>query len=252
MTREEEIEILQAAFMKLDRMVKWYHGIVHGLAIRENDIKALEVAKIAIEALQTQIKESLEIFNNGAEPESMLNADLISRQAAISVANSFDATQVVRGLEKLPFVQPESCGMTAEEYRQRMIQAFQNSDCDELIALVCLPDAKEFENLEWLLKTHYKKEPCKSCISKESVLQIFDDMTKEYVKTQDFDRASGIAWVSVQRLPSVQPEQKEITTEDVIAYCRQRNLIVVTNELFDKMINTADEVYLYLKDKEGE
>ena len=33
--------------------------------------------------------------------------DCISRQAAISVANSFDATQVVRGLEKLPSVQPE-------------------------------------------------------------------------------------------------------------------------------------------------
>lgn len=43
-------------------------------------------------------------------------------------------------------------------------------------------------------------------ISKEAVLHIFDDMTKEYAKTQDFDRVSGIAWVSVQRLPSVQPE----------------------------------------------
>ncbi len=33
--------------------------------------------------------------------------DLISRRAAVSVANDFDATQVVRGLEKLPSVTPE-------------------------------------------------------------------------------------------------------------------------------------------------
>ena len=46
--------------------------------------------------------------------------------------------------------------MTVEEYRQRMIQAFHNADCDELIALVAMPTEKEFEELEWLLKTHYK------------------------------------------------------------------------------------------------
>lgn len=50
--------------------------------------------------------------------------------------------------------------MTAEEYRQRMIQALHNADCDELIAVVCLPTEKEFEHLEWLLKTHYKKGLC--------------------------------------------------------------------------------------------
>ena len=50
--------------------------------------------------------------------------------------------------------------MTVEEYRQRMIQAFHNTDCDELIAVCVLPTEKEFEHLEWLLKNHYKKEPC--------------------------------------------------------------------------------------------
>lgn len=50
--------------------------------------------------------------------------------------------------------------------------------------------------------------------------------------------------------PSVQSEQKEITMEDVEAYCKPRNLVVLTKELFDKMNNTADEIYLYLKDKE--
>lgn len=48
--------------------------------------------------------------------------------------------------------------MTVEEYRNRMIEAFHNADCDELIALVVQPKEKEFEHLEWLLKTHYKKE----------------------------------------------------------------------------------------------
>lgn len=49
--------------------------------------------------------------------------------------------------------------MTAEEYRQRMIQAFHNADCDELIAICVLPTEKEFEHLEWLLEKHYKAKP---------------------------------------------------------------------------------------------
>jgi len=47
---------------------------------------------------------------------------------------------------------------TAEEYRQRMIQAFHNADCDYLIAVCCLPTEKEFEHLEWLLKTELKEK----------------------------------------------------------------------------------------------
>lgn len=54
----------------------------------------------------------------------------------------------------------EPCEMTTEEYRQRMMQAFQNANCDELISVCVLPTEKEFEHLEWLLKNHYKKEPC--------------------------------------------------------------------------------------------
>lgn len=50
--------------------------------------------------------------------------------------------------------------ITVEEYRQRMIKAFHNADCDELIAVCVLPTEKEFEHLEWLLRSHYKKEPC--------------------------------------------------------------------------------------------
>lgn len=56
-------------------------------------------------------------------------------------------------------IEQEPCEMTAEEYRQRMIQAFHNADCDELIAICVLPTEKEFEHLEWLLEKHYKAKP---------------------------------------------------------------------------------------------
>ena len=44
---------------------------------------------------------------------------------------------------------------TVEQYRERMIQAFHNADCDSLISVVALPTEKEFRNLEWLLKKKY-------------------------------------------------------------------------------------------------
>jgi len=50
--------------------------------------------------------------------------------------------------------------MTVEEYRQRMMRAFHNTDTDELVALCVLPTEKDFEDLEWFLKNHYKNEPC--------------------------------------------------------------------------------------------
>lgn len=55
------------------------------------------------------------------------------------------------------WLEQEPCEMTVEEYRQRMIQALKDTNCDELIALCVLPTEKEFEHLEWLLKNHYKK-----------------------------------------------------------------------------------------------
>jgi lantibiotic modifying enzyme len=59
----------------------------------------------------------------------------------------------------LNYLEQDPCEMTTEEYRQRMIQAFHNADCDELLAICVRPMEKEFEHLEWLLKNHYKKEP---------------------------------------------------------------------------------------------
>lgn len=65
---------------------------------------------------------------------------------------------LVNYMEVLEKQMQEPCEMTAEEYRQRMIQAFHNANTDELIALCVLPTEKEFEHLEWLLKNHYKQK----------------------------------------------------------------------------------------------
>lgn len=54
--------------------------------------------------------------------------------------------------------QTDDEAMTVEEYRKRMIKAFQNADCEQFIALVCLPTEKEFEHLEWLLREKFGKE----------------------------------------------------------------------------------------------
>lgn len=79
-------------------------------------------------------------------------------------------------------LEQEPCEMTAEEYRQRMIQAFHNADTDELIAICVLPTEKEFEHLEWLLKNHYKKEPCGDAISRQAVRHILNHEVKMPIK----------------------------------------------------------------------
>lgn len=52
--------------------------------------------------------------------------------------------------------------MTVEQYRERMIEAFQNTGCEELIALVALPNEEAFKNLENDLRncwpSWYKRE----------------------------------------------------------------------------------------------
>ncbi len=72
-------------------------------------------------------------------------------------------------------VEPEKCGdcMTVEAYRTKLIDAFHKADHDELIALVALPTEKDFEHLEWLLKTHYEnRKKCGDCISRQAVLEV--------------------------------------------------------------------------------
>lgn len=51
-------------------------------------------------------------------------------------------------------------------------------------------------------------EPCENAISKQAVLNILDDMVKDYIKENDFDKALGVAWVKVQKLPPVTPQPK--------------------------------------------
>lgn len=74
-----------------------------------------------------------------------------------------------------------------EQYRNRMIEAFHNADCESLIALVVQPTEKEFEHLEWLLKTHYKtpQEPFinKPCVS-EKVCEYDKQMVLDKIRAE--------------------------------------------------------------------
>ena len=49
---------------------------------------------------------------------------------------------------------------------------------------------------------------CDDAISRRAVLDILDDAVKDYTNENDFDKALGIAWVKVQRLPFVTTQQK--------------------------------------------
>lgn len=95
-------------------------------------------------------------------------------------------------------LEQEPCEMTAEEYRQRMIQAFHNAGTDELIAVCVFPTAKEFEYLEWLLKNHYKKEPCDDAISRQAAIRLAEQ-----------GQVQGFEWQFKQlvKLPSVSTEK---------------------------------------------
>lgn len=92
----------------------------------------------------------------------------------------------------------EPCEMTAEEYRQRMIQAFHNADTDELIAVCVLPTEKEFEHLEWLLKNHYKKEPCGNAIDRAEAIKV----------ASGYCHPANVA-KELAKLPSVNPQPCE-------------------------------------------
>lgn len=55
--------------------------------------------------------------------------------------------------------------------------------------------------------TSVNPQPCEDAVSKQEILNIIDDMAKEYYTNKDFDKAQGIAWVKLQRLPSVNPQK---------------------------------------------
>lgn len=57
-----------------------------------------------------------------------------------------------------------------------------------------------------------EQEPCEDAVSRQAVIDILDDMTKDYAKSNDFEKVNGVAWVKVQKLPSVNPQK--------IGYCK--------------------------------
>lgn len=129
-------------------------------------------------------EEAINILKNGSLSDSEVDAERFNK--AYSMA--------IKALEQQP------CGMTVEEYRQRMIDAFHNADCDNLIALVALPSEKEFEHLEWLLKKHYhnqKQQPCEDAISRKDMLAV---LSQSHSLTQ--------AWDGFEKLPPVTPKEK--------------------------------------------
>lgn len=119
--------------------------------------------------------------------------------------------EVVKVIKAL---QHEPCEMTAEEYRQRMIQAFHNADCDELIALVVLPTEKEFEHLGWLLEKHYKAkpEPCTDAISRQAVKDVIfaEPLYKSGMKKRYGGEAVPAIFEKIKALPSVTPKFTDI------------------------------------------
>lgn len=71
-------------------------------------------------------------------------------------------------------------------------------------------------------------------ISREAVLNILDDMTKDYAKSKDFEKVNGVAWVKVQKLPSVNPQEPKTDVLDNIL-----REIEIEETLSDDKPNTA-------------
>jgi hypothetical protein len=108
--------------------------------------------------------------------------------------------------------------MTAEEYRQRMIQAFHNADTDELIAVCVLPTEKEFEHLEWLLKNHYKKEPCDDAVSRQAVIDMIEGFIADATSHGISPRLDPYYVMNgIKGLPSVTVRQTEAYIDGIHA-----------------------------------
>ena len=139
------------------------------------------------------------------------------------------AGEIIKALK-----QEDTCEMTAEEYRQRMIQAFYNADCVELIFACVFPTEKEFEHLEWWLKNNYKKESCEDCISRKNTLAEFK---RVYF---DNDAVIRCAELVLGSMPSVTSQPKTghwITTRtfmhDGEFYCDKCKCDSPNNEKWD-------------------
>ena len=121
-----------------------------------------------------------------------------------------------RGIKAL---EQEPCDMTAEQYRQRMMKAFHNADCSELIALCVLPTEKEFTHLEWLLKKEWRKEqePYEECRSLKDIKELLEKKayTLDGVPICDGGGACiGIYFSIANDLPPVQPKANWIPASE--------------------------------------
>lgn len=106
------MEIKEADDEKLKDVALNFQTNISDKLLKENT----ELKK-EIQALQTQIKESQEIFNKTSAPESMLNADLISRRAVYQelslLLSDWDddfnkiVSKCLKAVDKLPSIQPE-------------------------------------------------------------------------------------------------------------------------------------------------
>ena len=139
-----------------------------------------------------------------------------------------------KGIEALKREQG-SDEMTVEEYRQRMMQTFLDTDCEELIALCVLPTEKDFEHLKWLLKNHYKKEepceewllknyykkePCEDTISRKAVFETIDDCNSDGLKGIFCSYVDGEKFKKyIKELPPI--ISKGVTVTDFADKCRE-------------------------------
>ena len=85
MTREEAIVELKRHMQEFAHDHGWSGSV-------------LDALDVAIEALQTQLKESPEIFNKDSETKSMLNADLISRQSE-SCEDTISRSELLKAID---------------------------------------------------------------------------------------------------------------------------------------------------------
>lgn len=131
--------------------------------------------------------------------------DVLKISAPVITVTQEEFYDYIQTLNKITdWLEQEPCEMTVEEYRQRMIDAFHNADCGELIAICVLPTEKEFEHLKWLLKNHYKKEPCGDAISRQYLIDKAVSWDKHFA-----DGIRYVALTDILNAPSVTPQPRE-------------------------------------------
>ena len=136
-------------------------------------------------------EEAIKLLKDGQLADSEVDAEKFNE--AYNMA--------IEALEQHP------CEMTVNEYRNRLMDAFHNADCGELIAVVVRPEESEFKQLEWLLKNHYhnqKQQPCDDCISRQAVKHVIIDSIADLEYESENREMQDI----IDKLPSVTPKEK--------------------------------------------